>query len=329
MTIPRYRDMKSILKYGKLLLILAMVSCSNESKKEEAIEAIPISIELIRFDQEFAKAKPEDLTRIKQKFPQFFPEQYNDSIWLFRMTDTLQQELNEEVLKVFPINNDIEEQLLPLFQHIKYYFTDFKTPKVYTTTSDVDYRTKVIANDSLLILELDTYLGSDHPFYEGLPLYVSKNLKESQLVSDVATVYARHYVMPPRQRNFLSYMVYYGKILYLKDLWMPNASDAEKIGYLEDDIKWAKENEVEIWRYMIENELLYDSNPKLGQRFLDPAPFSKFNLEIDNESPGMIGRWLGWQMVRSYMEKNEVSVKQLMLKSADELFNESKYKPSK
>ena len=35
--------------------------------------------------------------------------------------------------------------------------------------------------------------------------------------------------------------------------------------------------------------------------FFDASPFSKFYLEIDNQSPGRIGRWIGWQIVRSYM----------------------------
>jgi uncharacterized protein YjaZ len=52
-------------------------------------------------------------------------------------------------------------------------------------------------------------------------------------------------------------------------------------------------------------------------------------LEIDNESPGMVGRYIGWQIVRSYMENNTVTVPQLLIKNADEIFKNSKYKPKK
>jgi hypothetical protein len=38
---------------------------------------------------------------------------------------------------------------------------------------------------------------------------------------------------------------------------------------------------------------------------MTPAPFSKFYLEIDNDSPGRIGAWIGWQMVRSYMKNKQ------------------------
>jgi uncharacterized protein YjaZ len=67
----------------------------------------------------------------------------------------------------------------------------------------------------------------------------------------------------------------------------------------------------------------------LANRFINPAPFSKFYLEIDNESPGRVGAWIGWQIVRSYMKNNEVSLKQLLVMDATEIFNNSKYKPKK
>ena len=39
-------------------------------------------------------------------------------------------------------------------------------------------------------------------------------------------------------------------------------------------------------------------------RFIKPLLFSKFYLEIDNQT-GRVGQWLGWQIVRSYMENHE------------------------
>ena len=81
--------------------------------------------------------------------------------------------------------------------------------------------------------------------------------------------------------------------------------------------------------FFLENKLLFDANPKNEQRFIYPAPFSKFYLEIDNETPGRVGQWLGWQIVRSYMQNNEVPVTQLLKMDAKEIFEKSKYKPKK
>ena len=310
-------------------LFLLMASCQSKSKTETEIAKIPVNVEIIRFDKIFAEAVPSDLGHLKKEYRLFFPEQFHDSVWVAKMQDTLQRQLNEEVFKVFPSEEPLKEELNSLFQHIKYYFPNFDIPKVYTTTSEVDYRTKIIAQDSLLLLELDTYLGENHFFYEGISKYISKTLKPSQLGPDIASVYAKKYISLPSERSFLGQLIYFGKELYLKELWLPDTSEAMRMGYTEEELNWAIENEAEVWRYFIENELLYSTDPKLVQRFVAPAPFSKFNLEIDNESPGMIGRFIGWKIVQSYMKNNPVSVEQLMNKRADVIFNDSKYKPKK
>ena len=331
MTFLLFKKKQTTLIGYFLLLFLgaALFSCSGPSNLEKEIEKIPMKVEIIRFDKDFASATPENLPKLKAEYPIFFPKEYNDSIWIEKLTDTLQLELENEVFKLFPDNTELENILVPLFQHIKYYFPKFQTPKVVTTTSDVDYRNKVILADSMLVIALDTYLGSDHPFYLGIDKYVSKEMKSSQIGPDVAETFAQEYVKPPKNAAFLSQIIYYGKQLYLEDLWLPNSSDAEKLGYTEEEFTWAEENELYMWRYFIENELLYSTNPKLGARFINPAPFSKFYLEIDNESPGMLGRYLGWKIVRAYMKNNTVEVQRLMVTDADEIFNNSKYKPKK
>jgi uncharacterized protein YjaZ len=124
-------------------------------------------------------------------------------------------------------------------------------------------------------------------------------------------------------------MIFYGKELYLKDLWLPSLRDARKIGYSEAQLIWAQENERDMWRYFIEKKLLFSTNNKLATQFINLAPFSKFYLEIDNDSPGMVGRFIGWQIVRSYIRNNESSLQELLVLDAETLFNKSKYKPSR
>lgn len=331
MALTKQKHLKIPMRYClPLIFCMLLFSCKkNESSIEKEIKNIPIDIELQRFDKDFAQTDPKDLESIKRKYPAFFPKQYDDDFWIEKMTDTLQIQLETETIKAFPDDDEIVATLKPLFQHIKYYFPKFQTPLVVAATSDVDYLNKVILTDSILILELDTYLGTDHEFYQGVERYFAKNMRPSQLAPDVADAYARAFVKRPRRNVFIDQIVYYGKRLYLKDLWLPNVSDAEKIGYTEEEYQWAEENEVYMWQYFIENELLFSSDAKLPARFINPAPFSKFYLEIDNESPGMLGRYLGWKIVRAYMKNNSVDVRELMGIDAEEIFNKSKYKPKK
>lgn len=315
--------------FSILLISILFFGCNDTDKVTEEIAKIDIDLKISRFDREFAKAEPADILQLKQRYPYLFPAQYNDSVWITKLQDTLQVELLAEVEKVFPDFEDEEEELERLFEHINYYFPEFKVPKVVTLTSDVQYNNRIILADSLLLIGLDNYLGPDHKFYRDIQNYIKAGLDKQYLASDVASAFANKVVPKPEDRSFLSKVIFYGKELYLKDKLMPAAGDAQKINFSEEQLVWARVNEEPIWRNFIEEEHLYSTDNKLAKRFLDPAPFSKFGLELDNESPGRIGRYLGWQVVRAFMEKNEVSLKQMLQLPADEIFKKSNYKPAK
>jgi gliding motility-associated lipoprotein GldB len=244
------------------------------------------------------------------------------------MSAPIWREVYTEVQKKYPTTEGIQNNLEALVQHMKYYFPKIKKPKAITLISDMDYSNKAIYADSLVIISLELYLGKDHKFYT-FPKYIKQNFEERQMMPDVVASFSTREIAQPMDKNLLSQMVYFGKQLYLKDVLLPEYNDAEKMGYTPEQIIWCQENESYIWRYFIEREMLYSDEQKLTSRFIDPAPFSKFYLEIDNESPGQVGAWIGWQIVRSYMENNEVTVAELMKTNAKEIFEKSKYKPKK
>ncbi|WZL89864.1 gliding motility lipoprotein GldB [Salinimicrobium sp. 3283s] len=310
-------------------LFASLLSCAENDSKEKEITAIPIDLELKRFDQRFANATADSLPALKKEFSFLFPRQYPDILWVQKMEDTIQLELNEAVATQFPDLRETEDELEQLFQHIKYYFPQRNIPKVITLTSDVDYRNQVVWADSLLLVALDTYLGMDHPLYTGVQDYIKKEMQKDQIAVDAAGAFAQTVVPGPSSRSFLAHMVYYGKMLYLKDILLPFKTDAEKMTYLPEEFSWAQANEDQIWRYFVERELLYSSDSDLQTRFLYPAPFSKFFLELDAEAPPRLGQFLGWQIVQQFMEKNDVSVKEMIETDAETIFKKSKYKPRK
>ena len=310
-------------------LFLSLISCDSASKKEKEIEKVSVDFKTIRFDRLFAEAKPQSLPQLKHEFPFLFPQQYPDSVWVNKMKDTLQLEINREVAKKYPDFSEFEDQFYSLFQHVKYYFPDFKVPNVITVTSEVDYKNKTIYTGDYLFVSLDTYLGEDHKFYIGIVEYFKRNFTEDQIVLDAANSIAEKYVPRAKSRTFLAQMIYYGKLLYLKDIWLPQQSNWRKIGYTEAQWQFAEENEEMIWRYFVDNELIFDTDSNLAPRFLYPAPFSKFYLSLDAETPDRLGQYIGWEMVKSYMDKNEVSIKQMLQADAETIFNNANYKPKK
>ena len=318
--------MKKLLSLFSLLVVLS--SCDKKNKIEKEVDEIPVTINVERFDKIFYESPVENLQNVKNKYPYFFPSQTPDSVWVNKIKNPLYRELYSEVQKKYSNFEKVNSDLEALFQHIKYYFPNTKTPKVVTLISEMDYQNKAIYTDSLVLISLDLYLGKNHKFYE-FPEYLKQNFEQNQIMPDIVSSFSITKIPFGNNRNLLSQMVYAGKQLYLKDVLLPETSDAEKMGYTPEQITWCQENESYMWRYFMQEQLLYSTDSKLSTRFINTAPFSKFYLEIDNESPGRVGTWVGWQIVRSFMNNNDVNLQQLLQMDPIEIFQNSKYKPKK
>ncbi|MBC7524344.1 MAG: gliding motility lipoprotein GldB [Flavobacterium sp.] len=313
-----------------IMLAILLNSCNNKSEVETAVAEIPVSMKVIRFDQEFFETKPADLQKLKAKFPFFFPEGTPDEYWNKKIQNLQWRELFQEVEKRYKDFSPEKDEIETLFKHIKYYFPQIITPKIYTVIAEMDQNSKAIYANNKLLIALELYLGKNHKFYSEFPAYLRQNFEQRQLMPDIVSSFASGILPVTTDKELIVQMVNSGKELYLKDILLPDYTDADKIGYTEDQIKWSQENEGFIWRKFIEDKLLFSSDSKLGNRFINLAPFSKFYLEIDNDSPGRIGQWMGWQIVRSFMENNpEIKVQQLLKMDAKEVFEKSKYKPKK
>lgn len=319
-----------IKKLTLFALFFIVLACGKKSEVQKAVEEIPVEVTVDRFDKAFFESSPGQLQQLKIKYPFFFPPQTPDQVWVDKLNDPLWQDLYRAVSDKYPTFEDQQTDIESLVKHIKYYYPNTVTPKVITVVSEMDYHNKAIYADSLILVSLELYLGKDHKFYANeFPEYISYNFEPLQILPDIAYSFAERKVAPPKDNTLLAQMIYEGKLLYMQDLLLPEYTDAEKIGYSPQQLEWCQENEGYMWMYFIENELLYNSDQKLVTRFIAPAPFSKFYLEIDNETPGRVGRWLGWQIVRSYMQNNEVSLQRMLMMDAREIFEKSRYKPKK
>jgi gliding motility-associated lipoprotein GldB len=316
------------------LLILAIVlflsiSCKNEIAKKVDVSNIEVAVSVIRFEQKFFEADEKTLPQLKNKFPYLFPAQ-NDSIWLNKIKDKEERELYNKSQEVFGDFESEKTQIEDLFKHVKYEHPNFESPEIITLITNLDYQSKVVYADSLLFVSLDMYLGKNSEVYQDFPVYLSQNFDKSQLVIDMASAISDRYFTPEKSRQFLDMVIGAGKKMVMIDHYLPSVSNAQKIGYSEAEYEWAVANETQIWKYFIENKLLYSTDSKLVDRFMADAPFSKFYIDIDKESPGRIGVWLGWKIVAAYMNNNkDVTLRQLLQTDAEEIFNNSKYKPKK
>ncbi len=310
------------------IVLLFSVSCKREIAKKVDVSNIKVIVSVIRFEQKFYESDETTLPPLKKEFPYLFPIQ-NDSIWLNKIKDKEERELYKKSQAVFGDFENEKAQIEDLFKHVKYEHPNFNPPKIITLITNLDYQNKIVYADSLLFVSLDMYLGKNSEVYQDFPVYLSQNFDKSQLVVDMASVISDRYFTADKSRQFLDMVIGAGKKMYMIDRYLPSVSDAKKIGYNETEYEWAMNNESQIWKYFIEKKLLYSTDSGLYDRFMANAPFSKFYIDIDKESPGKIGVWLGWQIVRAYMNNNNVTLQQLLQTDAEEIFKKSKYKPKK
>ncbi|CAM4366200.1 gliding motility lipoprotein GldB [Flavobacterium terrigena] len=317
----------------KLIFLLISGCFFIQCKKNDAVEIVDVKksvdLNIERFDKLYAKATVKTLPDLKNQYPFLFPKQFPDSIWYAKISDPIFKELNVEVEKQFPDNKKFEDGLEMMVSRVKHYFPDEKTPRVITLVNEVLIDKKAFYTNDLILISLDTYLGKNHKFYEPFAEYQKANLEPNQILPDLVTNFAFRKIVPSQDKTLISEMIYFGKLHYLKDLLIPEVPNYQKIGYTEMQEKFCIENESQMWSYLVNEKLLYDNNIKNYQRFIEDGPFTKFYLDIDRESPGRVGQWLGWQIVKSYIENNDVTLDELLKTEPTVIFNKSGYKPKK
>lgn len=318
--------MKRIFSF---FLLLILCGCGKDSKVASEIESLDFPVTWLRFDQDFVNTSDAQFHTLKEKYPFLLPENVSDTVWFNKRQDSLFQVVSDEVKKSFSDVTSTQEQVNSVLKHIHYFFPEQKTNKVLTLISDVDADNKVIYTDSLVIIGLDNYLGADHRFYTVFPDYARQDFEAKRIPVDVAQNFAIRKVPPTQDRTFLGQIIYYGKVMEVVQQLVPDASPELILNCTSEKYKWAEANELEVWKYFMDNKYLYDTNPKLFLRFIQKSPFSKFYLEFDHETPGSIGIFIGWNIVKSYMKNNNVTLQQLLIKDSKEIFDNAKYKPKK
>lgn len=316
--------------YVIISVFVFFLGCDSKSKTEKEIAKIEIPLKVERFDQDFSGINWDRLQQLKKTYPFLFSKQYNDDFWIEKSNDSLEVILATEVAKAFDHSDVWQKDIINLFKHLKYYSPEFKTPRVIGVTSGVDYRNKTIVTDSIVLIALDNYMGAQHEFYQNIASYISRSMQKEYLVSDLAASYAKKHCNQLRIKTFMDEMIYRGKLLAFKDRMIPFVADSLKIKFTAQEMEWAKINEAQVWSYFIEKQLLFSTDQGLLPRFINPAPFSKFYLELDNATPGRIGEYIGWQIVKSYIKNNkEVSFKSFLNTNAEDIYLKSGYKPKR
>lgn len=339
----------SLQKY-LFFFIIGIVSCRQSATiSRPDVSDIDIELSIERFDQELAALEPHDILSQNSLWQSQYGDFYRDymmeileighpqdSLYIEEILGRVIQtkdfmDLSAAVEAKYPDMAPYEKELRKAMQYVKYYFPAYEVPRFVTFVGGFSVQTP-IGNDYVGI-GLDMFLGADSEFYPALvksiPLYISRRFTPENIVPRVIEAILREDIYPQLDGsvNTLAHMVYNGKILYAMDCLLENVPDEHKIGYTEEQMKWAKRHQQEVWSWFVQDNLLYNTDYLRIQKYFTEGPFTP-ELGENNESAPKLGSYIGWMLVRKYMENHpEMELKELFAnENAQEILEGSKFR---
>ena len=334
-------------KINSLIFLLVglnlLSSCSKNNRFKIDTDENRVTVKIHRFDKDLLTLDTTNLKtgmkKLYSKYPDFLPEfVYNVLDTTAADTDAVSHEfhkfltdktftkVNKKTLQTFDDVSDIEKKISDAFTYIHFYFPEVKLPEIYFYVSG--FNRAIMMNDKFIAVGTDLYLGSDYPAYKDYTYeYMLFNMRRECVATDlVSATLFRMFVMNSAEYRLLDNMLFRGKVMYLLSVFMPNEKLEDIMGYSDEQWKWTKKNEKEIWATIIDQKHLFSTDLQLIRKYMNDAPFT---APVSQESPGRLGTWIGWQIVESYMNRNtKVSLTDLMKDSNyQKILEESGYRP--
>jgi hypothetical protein len=337
-----------------VLFLLIIGGCKTKDSLPD-ISKVKLNLSVQRFDQDFFSLDTlqlqQSLGALQQKYPDFL------SIFLQRIVGISEPGQVPLYYRLYRPIYDSAQLIFKNFEtqragieeglrYAKYYFPGYTPPvKIVpvigpmNTREDLarmgngDYTPNFIGPDFIGI-SLQFYLGNRFSLYNDeyfinnvAPLYRSRRFSKEYIIPEVMKLVADD-IYPDKSNTqpLITQMIEKGKQWWLLDKFLPKTPDSLKTGYTEEQLEWCEKNEGLIWGYIIKNENLYAIDPATIQIYIGEGPFTQgFSEEA---SPGNIGQWIGWQIVKKFAESHkDLTPDQLTKTSAKQILDEAKYKP--
>ncbi len=328
-----------LAKISLFLFALILLGSCKEDRCDQVkqYEDITVDIESERLEGALRKFKsPDDAITFlieNRTLADYFLDanQYpNDTILARRMyrlfTNQSIDSLFMEVDGYFTNWEEIERELESAYRFIRFNYPEKEIPRVQTLVTG--FYNDMYISDSLIVVGLDFFMGTQGSYHPNdIPLYIVKRYRRESLVPFVLSFVSNDFNKTDRQHNtLLADMINLGKSYFFVSEALPCKPDSLIIGYTAEEMRLVRENQKVIWANFIENELLYETDHFMRNKFIGESPNV---VEISEKCPGRVGAWIGWQIVRKYMEENpKVSFADLMNETdAHKIFQQSGYKP--
>jgi len=338
-----------------LVISVFFITCNNNKKDIPDVSGVKADLVVQRFDEDFFNidtlAVEKSVSGLQLKYPDFAPVFLQQILGVtsnegIKTYYRLYKPVYDSSQKVYESFEPVKKQVEQALKYVKYYFPSYKIPaRIITVVGPMnsmqdfavmgngDYTPDFLGPDFIGI-SLQFYLGKDFSLYSQeyflnnvAPAYRSRRFTKEYIVGDVIKLITED-IFPDKSkgRPLIEQMIEKGKQWWMLDKFLPEIPDSIKTGYTRQQLDWCKQNEGLIWSFIVKNEDLYSITPATIQIYIGEAPFTQgFSQEL---SPGNIGPWIGWQIIKKFAANNPtLKPEEVMQSSPKKILEESKYKP--
>ena len=133
----------------------------------------------------------------------------------------------------------------------------------------------------------------------------------------------------PQDATVLGAALYYGKRGLAVHALAPELPVHTALGFTAEEWQAFESDAKSIWEFFVREQLLFNTDPLMRQRLVEPAPFSKLGTAQDAQIPGRVGVYIGYKIAEAYVQKQqpEKLTDVLNLRDAQQMLRLSNYKP--
>lgn len=337
--------MKKFVPVVYFLLLMIMAACGRKRHIPD-VSGIQVNLQVQRFDRDFfaidTTHTEASLDKLQQQYPDFMPDFLYNILALPPQKDSVLQKVKQFIRDYKPVYDSVQQRFGSLqntektlhlaLQLTHHYFPKYKLPThLIGFVGPIEGYGNVLTTSGFAV-GLQLYLGKNFSLYqtdyirEVYPAYQSRRFEAGYIpVNCVRNMVEDMYPMNNAGKPLIEQMVEIGKRLYILDQLLPYTADSLKTGYTQAQLDGCYKNEALIWNFFLQNDLLYATDPVIIRDYITDGPKTS---ALGEQSPGYIGQFTGWQVVKKWMSKNEgKTLEELMRTPAKQIFAEAKYKP--
>ena len=227
--------------------------------------------------------------------------------------DTFIQKLEAELAATFTNTSKYRQEITTGFKYLKTHLPKVKTPNSIGFMNSL-FASNAFSTQEEIGIGMERYLGAKSPSVQRLPSepfysWVKEGMEVKYLERDAMASWIMTHIVEDVDGNLAEKMIRWGKILYLTEAAYPNKEKQIILRYTDEGYQWAIDNEAFLWKYLIDEPLLFKLDETISQNMLSDGPFTP---GLPEKGPDRLGQYLGWRMVKNFMESTNTSFEDLL-----------------